>query len=212
MTTIAILLALLLLFLGVVAVLKRSPQQKSGRQPIPQDVLPETFIVVDLETTGLKAGTHEIIEVAAIRFTKCRAEHDVFQALVKPSKPVPQRITELTGITQAQLETEGRPLDEVLRELHDFLGEHRLVSYNADFDMAFLRASSSRAGLPDLQNPVSCALKMARRAWPERKSFKLDVIARDFQIADGRAHRAVEDARRALIVYAAATAKLRAIA
>lgn len=211
MTTIAVLLLFLLLTLGGLAFLKKPGQQHPRRQPIPQDVLPDTFVVLDIETTGLKAGAHEIIEVAAIRFTKGSTDHDAYQALVKPSKPIPARITELTGITQARLDAEGRAHDDVLREFWDFLGQGRLVAYNADFDLAFLHAAAERAGLPPLQNPVSCALKMARRAWPGRKSFKLDAIAADLEIAEQQAHRAIEDARRALIVYAAATAKLRAI-
>ena len=53
---------------------------------------------------------------------------------------------------------------------------------------------------------------MARRAWPKRKSFRLDDLANDGQINEGKAHRALEDARRALIIYAAAAAELKSIA
>lgn len=186
--------------------------RRSGRHQIPLDTLPDTFVVFDLETTGLKAEVHEIIEVAAIRFRKGEQTHDTYQALVKPRKPVPKKITDLTGITQAMVDTEGQQLDAVLEDFRSFAGELRLVSFNADFDMAFLQAAMARTNKPVVGNPVSCALKMSRRAWPRRKSFRLDDLARDGNIVGGKAHRALEDARRALIVYAAAAAKLKSVA
>lgn len=201
----------ILLLLAVVAFfLLRS--RKPRLQPVSIDVLPETFIVLDLETTGLKSGIHEIIEIAAIRFKKGTNTHDTFQSLVKPKKAVPNKIIEITGITQVMVESEGRPIGEVLEEFRNFVGELRLVTFNAEFDMAFLQAAATRSGKPAFANPVSCALKMARRAWPQRKSFRLDDLAKDGQIIEGKAHRALEDARRALIVYAAAAAQLKSIA
>ena len=175
-------------------------------------MLPDTFIAFDLETIGLKAESNEIIEVAAIRFKKGTNTHDTFQLLVKPKKIVPKKITEITGITQAMVDDEGRPIDEALDEFRNFAGELRLVTFNAEFDMAFIQAAAAKAGKRPFDNPVSCALKMARRAWPQRKSFRLDDLAKDDNINEGKAHRAVEDARRALIVYAAVAAQLKSIA
>lgn len=181
------------------------------KQEISIDILPDTFIVFDLETTGLNSETHEIIEVGAIRFKKGTNTHDTFQSLVKPKKSVPKKITEITRITQTMVEAEGKPIAEVLDEFAAFVGDLRLVTFNADFDMAFLQAAAAGSGRPPFDNPVSCALKMSRRAWPQRKSFRLDDLAKDGQINDGTAHRALEDARRALIVYAAASAQLKSI-
>lgn len=201
----------ILLLLAVIAffVLR---SRRPRLQSVPIDVLPDTFIVFDLETTGLKAEANEIIEVAAIRFKKGTNTHVTYQSLVRPRKAVPKKITEITGITQAMVDSDGRPIDEVLDEFRNFVGELRLVTFNAEFDMAFLQASAARSGKRPFDNPVSCALKMARRAWPKRKSFRLDDLANDGQINEGKAHRALEDARRALIIYAAAAAQLKSIA
>ena len=188
--------------------LRRNP---SGVQQIPTDYLPETFVVLDLETTGLDASRHEIIEIAAIRYRKGDTKQQMIQALVLPSKKVPKRITEITGITQAMLETDGGPLADAMRDLVAFVGNDRLVTFNAEFDMAFLHAASAKLGSAPLDNPVSCALKMARRAWPKRKSFRLTDLASDGQFGGGTAHRALEDARCALIVYVGAVAQLKAI-
>jgi DNA polymerase III subunit epsilon len=181
-------------------------------QQISTNLLPDTFIVFDLETTGLNASRHEIIEVAAIRFKKGTTTHETFQSLVKPKKSIPHKITDLTGITQEMVDRDGTPVNEVLQEFAVFVGDLRLVSFNAEFDMAFLQAGATGSGLPTFSNPVSCALKMARRAWPKRKSYRLDDLASDGQFKEGAAHRALEDSRRALIVYAAAVAKLKSVA
>jgi DNA polymerase-3 subunit epsilon len=181
----------------------------AGRQPISTSHLPDTFIVLDLETTGLDATRHEIIEIAAIRYHKGGTTHDTYQSLVRPQKKVPKKITEITGITQEMIEAEGKQLSEALRELVEFMGSLRLVTFNAEFDMAFLYAACEIHGLPKPQNSVSCALKMARRAWPGRKSYRLADLASDGEIARGQGHRALEDARRALLIYAAATAELK---
>ncbi len=200
----------ILIVIAVVAYFLLS-RKHGGVQQITTDYLPETFIVLDLETTGLDANRHEIIEIAAIRYQKGNASHQTFQALVKPSKKVPKKITSITGITQEMLEKDGEPLANVLPQFIAFAGEHRLVTFNADFDMAFLHAATMKLELPKLSNPVSCALKMARRAWPKRKSFRLTDLASDGEFAEGAAHRALEDARRALIVYAAAAAELKVV-
>ena len=203
-------IAILVLLAAVAYFVLRA--RKSAMQPVPIDVLPDTFVVFDLETTGLKAESNEIIEVAAIRFKKGTDTHDTFQSLVKPKKAVPTRITEITGITQAMVDDEGRPIDEVLEDFRGFIGELRLVTFNSEFDMAFIQAAAARAGKPPFDNPVSCALKMARRAWPQRNSFRLDDLAKDGNIDDGKEHRALEDASRALFVYAAAAAQLKSVA
>jgi len=185
---------------------------KTGLQQVPTHLLPDTFIVFDLETTGLNASRHEIIEVAAIRFKKGTNTHETLQGLVKPKKSVPKKITELTGITQEIVDRDGEPLHDVLTSFAGFVGDLRLVSYNAEFDMAFLQAAAKDCGLRAFSNPVSCALQMARRAWPKRKSYHLDDLASDGQFQKGAAHRALEDSRRALIVYAAAVAELKSVA
>ena len=177
-------------------------------QQISTNSLPDTFVVFDLETTGIDASQHEIIEIAAIRFKKGRTAHETLQGLVKPKGAVPLKITELTGITQGMVDRDGEPIRDVLEEFRAFFGDLRLVSFNAEFDMAFLQTAAKNNGLPAFKNPTSCALQLARKAWPNRKSYRLDDLASDGQFNSGTAHRAMEDARRALIVYAAASAAL----
>lgn len=173
--------------------------------------LPERFVVFDLETTGLDAAKHEIIEIGAIRVNRDATNHETFQALVKPNKKVPKKIVELTGITQEMLDSDGDAIDDALQGFAAFVGDLRLVSFNAEFDMAFVNAATARCGMTPFNNPVSCAMQMARRAWPGRKSYRLADIAKDGNLDSKDTHRALADCQRALTVYGAAASSLRSV-
>ncbi|MBL0729663.1 PolC-type DNA polymerase III [Piscinibacter sp. HJYY11] len=148
------------------------------KQKISRDHLPDVFVVIDLETTGLDASKHEIIEIAAIRYRKDGGkEHETYQSLVRPKKKVPKKITEITGITQEMIERDGQELHKALAEFNEFIGTHRLVTFNAEFDMAFLTSAWKKCDHAVPRNQVSCALKMARRAWPGRKTYRLSDLA-----------------------------------
>lgn len=172
--------------------------------------LPEQFVVFDLETTGLDPLKHEIIEIGAIRVNRDSIHHESFQVLVKPSKKIPKKITDLTGITQEMVDEDGVPLTQALEEFRQFVGDLRLVSFNAQFDMAFIGAANASNGR-SMSNPVSCALVMARRAWPGRSSYRLKDLAKDGGLDASDTHRALGDCKRALIVYTASASALRRI-
>ena len=181
---------------------------EAPRRP-PLWMLPERFVVLDLETTGLHADRHEIIEIAAIRVNRDSDEHDTLSTLITPSKKLPAKIRELTGLTDEQLRTDGIPLSQALDDLCAFVGDLPLVSFNWDFDGEFLRFACRAVGRNALRNRSSCALKMARDAWPYRKSYRLSQICQDAGIAIHGEHRALPDCERALRVYVAAAQKLR---
>ena len=204
MTTLGFVVFVALLAIAV-ALFKRPANHK-----VDLSHLPARFVVFDLETSGLDPERHEIIEIAAIRVNRDATNHETFQTLVKPKKKVPKRIVELTGITQEALNTNGTDLIDALCQFREFAGDLRLVSFNADFDMAFLRNAGERHGIAVL-NPVSCALKMARRAWPGRRSYRLSDLAKDGNLSTANTHRALADSQRALMVYCAAANVLRAV-
>lgn len=172
-------------------------------------ILPEQFIVFDLETTGLKPETHEIIEIGAIRVNRDSEHHVTFQTLIRPRKKIPKKITEITGITQEMADKQGQLIEQALPKFIDFIGDLPLVSFNAEFDMAFLKNAMKQVQpRTSIRNKVSCALKMARRAWPDRKSYKLTDLAKDGGLSSAGTHRALGDCERAMIVYVAAASRL----
>src|SRR4029453_2294546 len=127
-----------------------------------------------------------------------------FQTLVKPKNRVPKKITEITGITNEMVQSDGLELVEALAEFRSFVGYLPLVAFNAEFDDAFLRAACAATASNHFANETCCALKLARRAWPHRKSFRLSDIARDGNLSMDDTHRALGDCRRTMIVFAAA--------
>jgi DNA polymerase III epsilon subunit family exonuclease len=183
---------------------------RSRRTRVDLSHLPEIFVVLDLETSGLSPHKNHIIEIGAIRAHRDTTRHETFQVFVRPPIQITKEITAKTGITNKVLEAEEVDESVALRDFLDFVGSHRLVAFHAKFDMGFLHAATRRHGMT-ISNPVSCALKMARRAWPGRRSYRLIDLAKDGNLSTQGAHRALKDCELALIVYTATANRLRSI-
>jgi len=168
-----------------------------------KSILPKQFVVLDLETTGFSPETDEIIEVGAIRTDRETGARTTFQTLVKPNQRVPRHITKITGISQAMVDCDGRRLDEVLIDFIEFIEDLPLVTFNASFDMGFLRNAAKRHGFA-INNSYTCVLQMARRAWPTLPSYRLADIAKVRNLPDDDTHRALGDCKRALLIFTAA--------
>lgn len=153
------------------------------------------FTVVDLETTGGRAGPGTIIEIGAYRMHGRRIL-DFFQTLVRPHGPIPRFITGLTSITN-EMVREAPPIEDVLPAFRDFLGDSVLVAHNAAFDYSFLDFEFRRIFGIGLENPVLCTLKMARRFLPSLKRKRLDALAEHFGLSTEGRHRGLGDARMA---------------
>ncbi len=157
-----------------------------------------TFVVVDTETTGLRAGEDRIIEVAAVRVRGGRIESR-FQQLINPGRPIPSFITRLTGIDEEAVH-DAPTADRVMPRLLDFLGDDVLVAHNLAFDRRFLDMELHRAGLTPIQGPCLCTLRLARRVLHALPSKSLSNLKRHFGIRTPHAHRALDDAEATAIV------------
>ena len=161
-----------------------------GRSAEPLD---GTFIVFDLETTGLNPASEEITEIAAVRVTD-GAIHDAFQTYVNPHKPIPAEITELTGISDETV-ADAPDLDKAVPEFLAWAGEgqYPLVAHNAGFDMGFLRTACQRLGIEREFTSID-TLEMSRLMLPHMHKFKLNILAKELQVGPFEHHRASEDA------------------
>jgi len=168
--------------------------------------LPRGFVVADVETTGLDAARHEIIELSAIRVPGPREKMETFNEFILPRRNVPKEIMKLTGITNEMVAAAGT-IDDVIPEWLSFTRGLPIVFYNAPFDMRFLSAAADVCGC-NIRNEVICALVMARRAFPGLGSYRLADVAREIGAPTDGAHRALADCRMTLCVFAAAGAKL----
>ena len=162
--------------------------------------LPETYLVVDVETTGLSARQHEIIEIGAIIASGQQIKAE-YHALVKAKARIPQSIEVLTGLSNEILIREGRELSDVLAEFLEFAGDLPLVSHNADFDYGFLRAACERCGLPLFSNPCVDTLALARSHVGDVKNYKLATLIEYFEIEANNTHRSMDDCLSTMQLY-----------
>ena len=148
-------------------------------------------VVLDFESTGLNTGSARIIEIGAVKLCEGTIT-DRFEQLVDPGEPLPAKVAELTGITDAQLK--GQPVAaEILPKLMDFIGDAAIAAHNASFDASLLRTELKRIGR-SFDNPVLDTLTYARKLYPEMKSFKLHAVCKHLGVSLRNAHRAVHDA------------------
>ena len=161
-----------------------------GRSAEPLD---GTFIVFDLETTGLNPASEEITEIAAVRVVEGEIR-DSFQTYVNPHKPIPAEITELTGISDETV-ADAPDLDKAVPEFLAWAGEgqYPLVAHNAGFDMGFLRRACQRLGIEREFTSID-TLEMSRLMLPHMHKFKLNILAKELQVGPFEHHRASEDA------------------
>lgn len=158
----------------------------------PDDLLAARYIVVDLETTGMRPPYAEIIEFGAV-FVEGERVVGEEHTLVKPQGPIPPFIQQLTGIDY-DLVREAPAFADVAHRLHGLFAGAVPVAHNAEFDYGFLRAAFAEHGLSDVGLGRLCTIKLARRFAPGGK-FNLDALAARLGVTTQSRHRALGDAR-----------------
>jgi DNA polymerase-3 subunit epsilon len=151
-----------------------------------------TFVVVDLETTGVSPKTAEILEIGAVKIQNGQVV-DTFQTLVHPLGPIPSGIVRLTGISPAMVADAPR-LEEVFPAFMHFLGDAVMVAHNLPFDKSFIEAAAQQVLGVVLGNPSLCTLRLARKLLPGVPRKGLDALAERYQLTNSARHRALGDA------------------
>ena len=158
------------------------------------------FTAIDIETTGLGPEKAKIIEIGAVKYED-GMQKEVFSTLVNPQTAgIPERITELTGITDEMVKT--APCEaEAMRSLLRFLdGETVLLGHNILFDFSFLKVAAGRLNEPFEYEGLD-TLAIARLAHPELPGKTLAAMCEVYGIVNEHAHRAFEDACTAARLY-----------
>lgn len=151
------------------------------------------FAVVDVETTGMRPGEDDrITEIAVVVVQGSRREL-VFESLLNPGRPIPSRITELTGISDDMVRTAPAFLD-IADQLLAALAGRVFVAHNARFDWGFVGAEVRRARELVLDGPRICTVRLARRLYRGERSYGLDALAHRFALEFPSRHRATGDA------------------
>ena len=153
--------------------------------------LPNDYVVIDIETTGLDYNWDEIIELAAIRYRNGE-EVARYDQLVNPGFELPVFITELTGITDAMV-AEAPVIDEAIIPFVAFLGADLLIGHNVGFDMRFVwKASREHLG-EELQNEYIDTMRLSRKVLPGLGHHRLADVSAYYGISYTGAHRASVD-------------------
>ncbi|MFC3927748.1 PolC-type DNA polymerase III [Streptococcus caprae] len=159
---------------------------------VSMDLSEATYVVFDVETTGLSAVNNDLIQIAASKMYKGNILEQ-FDEFIDPGHPLSQFTTELTGITDMHVKG-AKPLLQVLQEFQAFCEGTVLVAHNATFDVGFMNANYERHGLPLVSQPVIDTLEFARNLYPEYKRHGLGPLTKRFQVSLEHHHMANYDA------------------
>jgi len=159
----------------------------------------ENIVVFDTETTGLNKDEETIIEFGAVKITNGEIT-DRFSTFVNPGKPIPPKITQLTGIDDSMV-CNSETIDVILPKFLEFCGDAVLVAHNAGFDIGFVKACAERLGITDFSPTYIDTVELARAFLPDLPKHKLDVVAKELNISLEGHHRAVNDAETTAAIY-----------
>ncbi len=158
-----------------------------------------TYIVLDTETTGLDHKTEKLIEIAAVKIEGGEIA-ETFSSLVNPQKPIRYSSFLIHNISEEMVK-DAPPIDEVLPQFLEFMGDHAYVAHNAIFDYSFINeATKSVYGKRFANNRID-TFEMYRTVFPDESSHGLNALLRRFGYNEEVIHRALDDAMCLAKVY-----------
>jgi len=163
----------------------------------------QEIIFCDIETTGLNPSRDEIIEIGAVK-VKNGVVLETLSCFVSPSRPIPREITQLTGITQDMIDTQGIPPAQALETFLQFVGSRKVIGHNiADFDMRFLKHAIHKFLGKEFSPPIEDTLRLSKILFPKLKDHKLSTVAEEvgIYVDTSQLHRAFFDAELCARVY-----------
>ena len=176
---------------GVEAYFINNEQDVQALKGTSDEPLDGEFVCFDLETTGLNAGVDEITEIAATVLRNGELA-ETYHSYVNPQRPISEKITQLTGISNETVK--DAPLcEEAVRDFLKFAAGRVLVAHNADFDIGFLRAACRKFGI-DYEFVSLDTLSMARILLPNLDRHRLNIVASALSLPKFQHHRASDDA------------------
>lgn len=157
-----------------------------------QELKGQTYVIFDVETSGLSAVYDRVIELSAVKM-KNGEVLDRFDEFIDPGFHLSETTTNLTSITDEMVHG-SKSEEEVFKLFRDFCGDAIIAGHNVSFDMGFMNAGYERHGMADITNPVIDTLPLARAMYKHLRNYKLDTLSKKFKVPLEHHHRANADA------------------
>ena len=183
---------------GVEAYIVNDKSEVMTNVKINQTLKDSTYCVFDLETTGTSFRTDSITEVGIMK-VKNGEVIDQFETFVNPGRHIPDKVQEITHITDEMVK-DAPTIDEVLPKVLEFFGDSILVAHNANFDTSFIRYACEQRNIP-FENTYLDTLALAKVLYPDFTKYKLGIIAEKLGIKVENAHRALDDVNTTVQVF-----------
>lgn len=168
----------------------RSKKYKSSTAKV------ENYVVLDFETTGLRAGSDKIIQIGAVKYMNHERKETMY-VMVNPQCSISNTITRITGITNRDVES-APVIEEIAHELIAFIGGLPIIAHNAPFDMGFLYALEDITPIPEYT--VIDTVRLARRAITQTPNHKLTTLTAFLKL-EHNAHDALGDCLATAAIY-----------
>ncbi len=175
--------------LGFSKAAKIRQARKYADKRVPQSTL--SYVVLDLETTGLNPIDDRIIEIGAVKIGENIEE---YHALVKQERTIPEKIQELTGIREEEVQS-GKDEKIAIDEFMEWIGDNIIVGYNVRFDIKFLNEALKRQGKGKLTNQTYDVMQYVKKEHMFLKNYHLETVLQAYDMENKVPHRALEDAK-----------------
>ncbi|NLP22291.1 MAG: type I-E CRISPR-associated endoribonuclease Cas2 [Erysipelotrichaceae bacterium] len=152
-----------------------------------------SYVVIDIETTGIDEKKDSIIELGALKYENSKISE--FSCLISINDDIPKHIEELTGINNKKLKEKGVCLEEALERFLQFIGDLDLVGYNINFDINFLNNNLKKFSKNKIQNKRYDLQNYVKKEKLFLKNYKLETVIKEYEIKNRVAHRALLDCK-----------------
>lgn len=162
----------------------------ASKKQYPENIVNNTYVVFDTETTGLSSQDNEITEIGAVKIENGRIT-TIFQTLVKPNEPIPAEITKITGITDEMVKDSPK-IEDAIKDFYVFCKNCILVGHNIEFDYQFIQNAAKKVGLSFSNERLDTLLIARSKLF--LSNYKLGTIVNYLNLELTNAHRALFDA------------------
>ncbi len=152
----------------------------------------KNFTIVDVETTGGRAGMHRVIEIGILRVEKGELVNK-FKSLINPGRDIPEFIESFTGISTKKVKN-APFFEEIAEDIFPLFEDSIFVAHNSSFDYKFLQFEFSNAGFAFHMDTL-CTVRLSSVLYPEFKRHNLSALIDRFDLKCKNRHRAFDDAK-----------------